>query len=93
MLKQPWIVMMLMAAPTGCGRIAPPYILHPGTEAYQQARAERFDPYAEPQIGPDNINIDGIRPRGFERPASEPKRAQTNADAALQGIDSAQPVE
>lgn len=83
---------MILLAAAGCGRIAPPYIFHPGTEAYQQARAQRFDPYADPQIGPDNINIDGIRPRGFVQPASEVKRTQINADAARNNIDSAMPA-
>ncbi|HWC88608.1 MAG TPA: hypothetical protein VG433_03115 [Pirellulales bacterium] len=90
--KRRVIVMMLMSMPCGCGRIAPPYLLHPGTEGYQQARAERFDPYAEEQLGPSNINVDGIRPRGFDKPASEVKRAQTNGDAALEGVDSAEPI-
>ena len=86
------IIMMLLSMPCGCARIAGPYFRHPGTEGYQQARAERYDPYAEAQIGPSNINVDGIRPRGFDRPASEVKRAQTNADAALENIPAAEPV-
>ena len=91
--KRRWIVTLLLASPLGCQRIAPPYFLHPGTEGYQQARAQRFDPYAEAQIGADTLSIDGARPRDYARPASEVKRVQTNADAALMGVDAAKPAE
>ncbi|HEX4150121.1 MAG TPA: hypothetical protein VHY20_14075 [Pirellulales bacterium] len=93
--KQRWLVALLLvapllASPLGCQGVAPPYWWHPGTEEYQQARAQRFDPYAEAQVGPDTMSVDGSRPRDFSRPASEVKRAQTNADAIAAGVDSAQ---
>lgn len=45
----------------------------PGTASYQQRRAERFDPYAERESGPEIV---GARPREYQRPLSEPNRAR-----------------
>jgi hypothetical protein len=91
--KRRWIVTLLLACPSGCKGVAPPYWFHPGTEQYQQARAQRFDPYSEAQIGADPLSVDGARPRDYARPASEVKRVQTNADAIARGVDAAKPVE
>ena len=45
----------------------------PGPAAYQQRRAERFDPYAERETGPEIV---GARPREYDRPVAEPARAR-----------------
>lgn len=39
----------------------------------QRANAQRFDPYPEPEVGP---NITGTRPRDYARPVAEPSRAR-----------------
>jgi hypothetical protein len=55
------------------GCLAPPSIVHPGPEAYQQARAQKFDPYPEPEIGP---NTGGLRPADYQSPPAEVLRVQ-----------------
>jgi hypothetical protein len=57
------------------GCVSPPNWWHPGPEAYQQRRAEKTDPYPAVDVGPEVV---GGRPRTYDRPATEPKRIQTN---------------
>jgi len=57
----------------GCRGVAPPNWSHPGTAAYQQSEAERFDPYPENETGPAIV---GGRPREFQKPPAEPTRAR-----------------
>jgi hypothetical protein len=45
-----------------------PNFAHPGTAAEQRADAERFDPYPDPETGPEVV---GGRPPGFQRPLTE----------------------
>jgi hypothetical protein len=45
-----------------------PNFTHPGTAAEQRADAERFDPYPDPEAGPEVV---GGRPPGFQRPLTE----------------------
>ena len=59
----------------GCATVAPPRLLHPGTAQTQQRRAEEFDPYPLPELGPPTE----ARPRGFLLPAPDTERVQ-NAD-------------
>ncbi len=67
-----WIaVCVLVLAAGGC--VTPPRWLRPGPAAYQQRKAERFDPYADNDIGP---TIAGGRPRDYDKPLSEPNRAR-----------------
>jgi hypothetical protein len=58
----------------GCA--APPNWCQPGSEPVQQRRAERHDPYPELDAGPEII---GGRPRSYDRPRTEPRRAQSDA--------------
>jgi len=56
----------------GCGGcLAPPNFVHPGTEAYQQARARVFEPYPENEPGPPAV---GTRPREYQNPTAEINR-------------------
>ena len=67
-------LLLLVAASValaGCASIAPPDWGNPGTAAVQQRRAEQYDPYAEPDVGP---NITGGRPREYQKPLAEPLR-------------------
>ena len=41
--------------------------------AYQQKKAERFDPYADNDIGPEVV---GARPRDYQKPIPETSRAR-----------------
>lgn len=66
-----------LLASAGCGAARPNWF-SPGNAGYQQRRAERFDPYPEPGIGPD---VTGARPREFRNPRSEPVRTQRNEAA------------
>src|SRR5262245_10088199 len=70
---------VLLLAACGCASIAPPPILHPGTAQSQRWRAEQFDPYPLPDLGPETE----ARPRGFLLPAPPNERVQ-NADTYLE---------
>ena len=67
-----WLLLAL-APLSGCSStIARPRLLHPGTAQSQQRRAEEFDPYPLPELGPPTE----ARPRGFLLPASDAERMQ-----------------
>jgi len=65
------VIGLLLAA--GCKTTARPNWFRPGTAQQQQARATRFDPYPETNIGPP---MTGVRPREFDRSIPEVDRAQ-----------------
>lgn len=67
-------ILALFAA--GCRGVAMPNLGYPGPAAYQQSRAQRYDPYPENDAGPA---IDGGRPRDYQTPVAEPSRARWNA--------------
>ncbi len=75
MSRYTWILAALLMGVglSGCSSISAPNWCHPGTAAQQRARAERFNPYPETEIGP---NITGARPREFEQQIAEPARAR-----------------
>lgn len=69
-----WLVVMVFAvAVGGCAGLERPRLLAPGPAAYQQRRAERFDPYADNEAGPAVV---GARPREYDKPFAEPSRAR-----------------
>ncbi len=67
-----WIVPLVTA---GCADVAFPRLLHPGSEEYQQVRAERFDPYPLNDVGPPIV---GGRPMAYDMPAPWAERVQNN---------------
>jgi hypothetical protein len=75
-LALPWL---LVAPVVGCAGTAQPRLLHPGTAQTQQRRAEEFDPYPLPELGPPTE----ARPRGFLLPAPDTERVQ-NAEAFME---------
>jgi hypothetical protein len=56
----------------GCN-LEPPAIFNPGDLQYQRARANRYDPFPDPQAGPA---IPEVRPREFSNPPPEASRAR-----------------
>lgn len=68
-----WTVFALAMAVAGCRGTHLPELFGPGPAPYQREVAEQFDPYPEPDIGPDP---GGTRPPDFRRPVSEPARAR-----------------
>ncbi len=64
---------VVLFAAAGCNSNGGTNLFCPGPAAYQQRRAERFDPYAERETGPEIV---GARPREYERPVAEPARAR-----------------
>jgi hypothetical protein len=70
-----WFTLLVLAPAlvAGCADIAPPRIFHPGSEEYQQSRAQRFDPYPLPDVAPEIV---GGRPLQYIKPAPENERAQ-----------------
>jgi hypothetical protein len=63
----------LAACAIGCQTTAGPNWAHPGPTQVQEARAIRYDPYPEPDIGP---NCEGVRPRSYDKPLSETERGR-----------------
>ena len=57
---------------TGCADMFPDWC-HPGFAQVQRKQAQRFDPYPEPDMGPD---MAGARPGDFDKPRPEVQRAQ-----------------
>ena len=62
---------LLSIALSGCADMCPD-IYHPGPEGYQRLRAQRMDPYPDPDVGPEVV---GGRPREYEVPPPEAVRA------------------
>jgi len=56
-----------------------PQLLHPGPARFQQDNALQFDPYPPNDMGPE---IDGGRPRGFDKPPNEITRARQQTPLA-----------
>ncbi len=67
-----WLVPLLSA---GCADTAFPRLLHPGSEEYQQVRAERFDPYPLNDVGPPIV---GGRPMQYDVPSPWAERVQND---------------
>jgi hypothetical protein len=70
---RPALVAVVLLCAGGCADIAMPRLLHPGPEAYQQNRAERFDPYLMTDVAPEVV---GGRPLQYIKPAPENERNQ-----------------
>ncbi len=64
--------LLVVAGLSGCRDIATPRLLDPGSAQVQAARARRFDPFPENDVGPSTVSM---RPPGFEREYPEPERA------------------
>ena len=69
------LVALLAKAGTlaGCAQTSRPKWLNPGSSERQAHQAERWDPYPEEDVGPEIL---GGRPKGFEHPVAEPRRAR-----------------
>ena len=70
------LLAVALAGLVGCADLAPPRILHPGSEEYQQNRAQRFDPYPMTDVAPDVV---GGRPLQYIKPAPENERMQNES--------------
>ena len=60
------VATLLIALLGGC--LATPRLASPGNEYKQQARAQIFEPYPEPDIGPPVV---GARPHEYQTPRAE----------------------
>ncbi len=69
--------LLFCALLAGCNASRPRW-LHPGPTSYQQQRAVLFDPYADNDLGPEVV---GNRPPGFQKPRSEPEKANLFNDS------------
>jgi len=77
MSRQPLRTLLLVAA---CAPLAAcssavrkPALFGPGTAPMQRANAEVFDPYPDPEMGPDVV---GSRPREYDKPRDEVRQSQ-----------------
>ncbi|HVC98073.1 MAG TPA: hypothetical protein VND64_30665 [Pirellulales bacterium] len=71
-----WVLIALAAGctgPNGERREGWPRLFGPGPADYQRQRAQRFDPYADPNMSNDN-NMQDARPRDYQLPPAEPTR-------------------
>ncbi len=75
MVRHPALLLIALFALAGCADLAPPRIFHPGSEEYQQNRAQRFDPYPLTDVAPDIV---GGRPLQYIKPAPENERMQND---------------
>lgn len=66
------LLMLSAVGVAGC-QLEPPAVLNPGSLEYQRARANRYDPFPDPQAGPSDA---GMRPREFANPPPEPSRSR-----------------
>lgn len=71
-----WCGVLLVVGAIGCTLPNAQY-QPPRTVRQQQLEATQWDPYAAVEAGPEIV---GGRPRGFERPASEPVRARSRRE-------------
>ena len=80
-MKTSWPPMLgllfVVATLAGCRSTATPCFAHPGGAEQQRKEAVRYDPYPDPNIGP---NVDGARPREYQQPISEPASARWYLD-------------
>jgi len=65
--------MLFLSALGGCKGVEMPSLFHPGSGEVQRARALRYDPYPDNDIGPA---VTGVRPRDYDKPPPEPSRAR-----------------
>ena len=72
-LSSLFLAAVVAAGVVGCRSVSPPNWFCPGTEANQQSRAERYDPYPESEPAPE---ITGGRPREYQKALAEPSRAR-----------------
>lgn len=62
------VMTLLCAVAVGCQDVAPPPIFAPGPASVQRTRAQRFDPYPDPQVAHDDGSA---RPRDYMHPPSD----------------------
>jgi energy-converting hydrogenase Eha subunit F len=83
-MKKFWSLLLgtlLTLGIAGCANLKPDWF-HPGPAPVQQARAERFDPYPENDIGPPIV---GSRPREYQNPVPEVDRGRWMSAPPPQG--------
>jgi len=82
---QRWAISLILLIPVGwsagCAGMYTPKWDGPGTAPYQRALAQRYDPYPEPDAGPEVL---GGRPIGFERPPAETFRSRRHYQSSQQ---------
>ena len=61
----------LVVCEVGCASIAPPRLFDPGTAKMKQDRAVYYDPYPDQDAAPSG----DTRPRDYNKPVAEVKRA------------------
>jgi len=73
-MRRSVVAVLLLLPLTACSpTVFIPSLLHPGPVDFQRNNAMQFDPYPPNDLGPE---IDGGRPREFQKPANEVIRAR-----------------
>ena len=68
-----YVTLLAMGALLLGGCLGRTRLWDPGTAEKQQQRAQHWDPYPEPDIGPD---VSEVRPRDFQLPVPEAERVR-----------------
>lgn len=70
-----WTLCLAFAslAGSGCRTQLDPYSWYNAPPGHQERQIQRFDPYPDTDIGPE---MEGVRPRDFRSPVTEPARAR-----------------
>jgi hypothetical protein len=81
-----WILALLALPLAGCANPRPfglemPRLFGPGPLDYQRHSAVLHDPYPDPDVAPQ---VDGGRPREYQRPPPEPVRNRWLTDSFWQ---------
>ncbi len=69
------LLLALLAASFGCRKYGMVPLFHPGPAPAQQRDDAYWDPY--PHDETHDVSMSDLRPRDFDRPMAEVKRAQT----------------
>lgn len=82
-MQQPRLLLVIASVLlAGCGTTGPNWF-RPGPASYQQAAAERFDPYPENEAGP---KVEGSRPREYQKAIPEVDRSRwTSGQTVFRG--------
>lgn len=69
------VIFGVMFSTAGCANYSAPRWFNPGPAEYQRAEAEIYDPYPDPDTGPEIV---GGRPLDYGHPTPEAERGALN---------------
>ncbi|HEX4128784.1 MAG TPA: hypothetical protein VHZ24_01990 [Pirellulales bacterium] len=79
-MRVTWFACAVIVFAAGCQRYGIRPLFHPGPANYQRQDDAYWDPY--PKNDMQDVSMNDTRPRDFDRPMSDVKRAQTKPQQA-----------